>query len=163
MKSWWRSCEITSKKLPVLYIGTFISLHIVYYHHQLFPFLQLFTAKDQIVVEGFSELLHQTEEREVRINKITKRLNEELMYLSKFLENLATRRPQRKSPPPPPNKGIIHAITEDGFLPQPLITDFNFYILMIHLYLGLVDLSFFEIQSSLIHIYICNTCTFFSI
>lgn len=42
---------------------------------------ELFTAKDQIVVEGFSELLHQTEEREVRINKITKRLNEELMYL----------------------------------------------------------------------------------
>lgn len=56
---------------------------------------ELFTAKDQIVVEGFSELLHQTEEREVRINKITKRLNEELTYLSKFLENLATRRPQR--------------------------------------------------------------------
>ena len=49
------------------------------------------------MVEGFSELLHQTEEREVRINKITKRLNEELMYLSKFLENLATRRPLRKS------------------------------------------------------------------
>lgn len=121
MKSWWRSCEITSKKLPVLYIGTFISLHIVYYHHQLFPFLQLFTAKDQIVVEGFSELLHQTEEREVRINKITKRLNEELMYLSKFLENLATRRPQRKSlHPPPPNTGIVHAITENGFSPSTL-------------------------------------------
>lgn len=74
------------------------------------------------------------------------------MYLSKFLENLATRRPQRKSLHPLP-PGINHAITEDGFLPQPLITDFNFYILMIHLYLGLVDLSFFEIPDShLIHV-----------
>lgn len=105
MKSWWRSCEITSwKKLPVLYIISVLSsayiLSIIDYH--FFPILQLFTAKDQIVVEGFSELLHQTEEREVRINKITKRLNEELMYLSKFLENLATRRPQRKSLHPLP-------------------------------------------------------------
>lgn len=66
-------------------------------NNEEFSSFQLFTAKDQVVVEGFSELLHQTEEREVRINKITKRLNEELMYLSKFLENLATRRPLRKS------------------------------------------------------------------
>lgn len=76
---------------------------------------ELFTAKDQIVVEGFSELLHQTEEREVRINKITKRLNEELMYLSKFLENLATRRPQHT--PPPSRKSGSRASsrrTEDG-------------------------------------------------
>lgn len=73
------------------------------------------------------------------------------MYLSKFLENLATRRPQRKSPPPQ-TKASSMLLQKMVFLPQPLITDFNFYILMIHLYLGLVDLSFFEIQSSLIHI-----------
>nr|XP_022333249.1 trichohyalin-like isoform X5 [Crassostrea virginica] len=76
---------------------------------------ELFTAKDQVVVEGFSELLHQTEEREVRINKITKRLNEELMYLSKFLENLATRRPLHT--PPPSRKSGSRASsrrTDDG-------------------------------------------------
>ncbi|XP_062612590.1 putative leucine-rich repeat-containing protein DDB_G0290503 isoform X1 [Saccostrea cucullata] len=75
----------------------------------------LFTHKDQIVVDQFSELLHQTEEREVRINKITNRLNEELMYLSKFLENLATRRPQHT--PPPSRKSGSRASsrrTEDG-------------------------------------------------
>ncbi|XP_061172859.1 putative leucine-rich repeat-containing protein DDB_G0290503 isoform X1 [Saccostrea echinata] len=75
----------------------------------------LFTNKDQIVVDQFSELLHQTEEREVRINKITNRLNEELMYLSKFLENLATRRPQHT--PPPSRKSGSRASsrrTEDG-------------------------------------------------
>lgn len=126
-------------------------------NHLLFPFLQLFTAKDQIVVEGFSELLHQTEEREVRINKITKRLNEELMYLSKFLENLATRRPQRKSPPPTPipQTQASSMLLQISFLPQPLITDLNFYILMIQLYLGYnrsFFLSFFVIQSSLIPI-----------
>ncbi|XP_022333246.2 uncharacterized protein LOC111130456 isoform X2 [Crassostrea virginica] len=76
---------------------------------------ELFTAKDQIVVEGFSELLHQTEEREVRINKITKRLNEELMYLSKFLENLATRRPLHTPPPSrKPGSRASSRRTDDG-------------------------------------------------
>ena len=57
--------------------------------------LQFFIAKDQQVVDGFSDLLSKTEERETKINMITKRLDEELVYLSKFLENLATRRPVR--------------------------------------------------------------------
>ena len=56
---------------------------------------QFFIAKDQQVVDGFSDLLSKTEERETKINMITKRLDEELVYLSKFLENLATRRPVR--------------------------------------------------------------------
>ena len=57
--------------------------------------MQFFIAKDQQVVDGFSDLLSKTEERETKINMITKRLDEELVYLSKFLENLATRRPVR--------------------------------------------------------------------
>ncbi|KAK3093277.1 hypothetical protein FSP39_013569 [Pinctada imbricata] len=58
-----------------------------------------YVDKDQEVVDGYSDLLSKTEERETKINQITKRLDEELVYLSKFLENLATRRPQHTPPP----------------------------------------------------------------
>ena len=78
---------------------------------------QFFIAKDQQVVDGFSDLLSKTEERETKINMITKRLDEELVYLSKFLENLATRRPVRMY--------LCYFISCSLYILEPLIRNFN--------------------------------------
>lgn len=56
--------------------------------------LQQYCERDQIVVDELGNLLERTVQREEKISSITNHLEEELGYLTAFLDNLATRRPK---------------------------------------------------------------------
>lgn len=47
-----------------------------------------------MVVHDFGDLLDKTEERGKKISSITHRLEDELVMLGEFLDNLSTRRPR---------------------------------------------------------------------
>ncbi|KAL8583839.1 hypothetical protein ACOMHN_040308 [Nucella lapillus] len=53
-----------------------------------------FASRDEATAEAFGRLLNRTEKRENKIDMITERLKEELTFLTGFLDNISTRRPQ---------------------------------------------------------------------
>ncbi|KAJ8307998.1 hypothetical protein KUTeg_012872 [Tegillarca granosa] len=55
---------------------------------------QDFANRDELVVRDFGDLLDKTEERGKKISSITHRLEDELVMLAEFLDNLSTRRPR---------------------------------------------------------------------
>jgi hypothetical protein len=56
--------------------------------------LQNFAEKDQEILKLFGSILNKTDERGTKISEISDRLEDELLMLGGFLDNLATRRPK---------------------------------------------------------------------
>ena len=55
----------------------------------LLNFFQNFAEKDKEVVELFGSILNKTDERRSKISEISTRLEDELLMLGGFLENLS--------------------------------------------------------------------------
>ncbi|XP_050406110.1 myosin-10 isoform X1 [Patella vulgata] len=68
---------------------------------------EFFGSRDQLTIDAFGEILARTEKREVKIGEVSEKLEDELSVLSKFLDNVARRRPKesRESKKPPSRAG----------------------------------------------------------